>query len=186
MKRRGLVAALGCWPVVRLLAQEEPGQAHRKVSANELRRGLAARFPVDFNVPGLVAARIDVGRLLLMPERQRLVATLLASITDLATRRVVPCDIDVAFALRYEASDQTLRAHHVDVTGLRSPALPPDAAQAWLALLDASVRSAVAEVILHRFTRDELGLADVLGLRPDRITVEDDGVEIWFANKSDH
>lgn len=63
---------------------------------------------------------------------------------------------------------------------MRSPALPPAAAQAWQALLDGVARGAVAEVVLHRFSREDLAMSDLLGLQPGTITIEADGVEIWF------
>jgi hypothetical protein len=183
MRRRLLMAALGCWPATRLLAQEPVGQAHQKISANELRRKLMARFPVDFALPGVLQVRIDARGLLLLPARQRLGARLLARFTEFSTGHVYPCEADLTFAVRYEAADQTLRAHDLEIAGLRSPALPPDTARAWQALLDQVVRGAVDEIILHRFTREELAMPDLLGLQPDQITVERDGLEIWFGNK---
>lgn len=183
MHRRLLIAFATAWPATRLFAQE-PAQAHRKVSAHELREALMARFPVRFAVPGLFDVRLDADRLVLLPARQRIGATLLATATDLSSGRAYPGDMDLTFAVRYEASDQTLRAHQLEVLGLHSPALRPDAVLALQALLDRVARNAVDEVVLHRFSPAELQLPDVLGLRPDRITIEGDGVEIWFAPKA--
>jgi hypothetical protein len=184
MHRRLLIAALGCWPAARVLAQDEPGRPHQKISANELRKTLATRFPLRFALPGLLDVQVDAPRLLLLPARQRLGATVLARVTDLSTRQVQACEMDWVFALRYEAADQTLRAHDLEIIGLRSRGLPPEAAQAWQALLGGVARDAVDEVILHRFSRGELALADTLGFEPDKIAVEDDGLMIWFGPKA--
>lgn len=174
---------LGCCAATQLLAQDEPARPHQKISANELRRTLASRFPIDFGVPGLFDVKLDVRDLSLLPASQRLGTTLVAKVFDVAKRQAVPGEMDVTFALRYEAADRTLRAHALNVSGLRSPALAPEDGQAWQALLDQLVRTTLAELILHRFSRAELQLPDTLGFRPDRITVEEDGVELWFAPK---
>lgn len=183
MHRRLLIALPGCWAATRLLAQE-PDQAHRRISAGELRKSLGARFPLRFAVPGLFDVRLDVDRLILLPARQRLGAALLARVTDLATGRVIPGDLDLTFAVRYEATDRTLRAHRLEVLALHSPALAPDAAPLLQAVLDGVARNAVDEVVLHRFSPDELQMSDLLGLEPERITIESDGVEIWFRQKA--
>jgi hypothetical protein len=183
MHRRKLISALACWPATRVLAQDDAGRPHRKVSADQLGRTLAARFPVRFGLPGLFDIQVHSPRLLLLPARQRLGATVLARVGDLTARRVYPGEIDVLFALRYEATDQTVRAHDIAISGLRSSAMPPDAAQAWRALLDNVLRGALVELVLHRFSREELAVPDLLGLQPETMTIEDDGVEIWFAPK---
>ena len=183
MHRRLLIALPGCWAATRLLAQESD-QAHRKISADELRKSLVARFPLHFAVPGLFDVRVDADRLILLPTRQRLGAALVARVTDLATGRIVPGDMDLTFAVRYEATDQTLRAHRLEVLALHSPALAPDAAPVLQALLDGVARNAVDEVVLHRFSPRELQFTDVLGLEPEKITIESDGVEIWFKTKA--
>lgn len=183
MHRRLLIAALGCWPATRLLAQDEASRPRQKVSAGAIWKAMSARFPVSFAFPGLLDLRIDARRLLLLPERQRLGAALAARVTDLSTGRVYPGDLDLTFALRFERSDQTLRARNLEVSGLRSPALPPEAAESWQDLLDELARSAMAEVILHRFTPGELALPEAMGFQPEKVTVENDGVEIGFGPK---
>lgn len=172
--------------MVRVPAQEAGAgpRPHQKVSANALRQALMARFPVDVGLPGLFDVRVDARGLLLLPRRQRLGASLHATAADLSTGSVYPCDMDLTFAVRYEASDQSLRAHDLQVLGLRSPALPADTAQALQALLDEVARNAMAEVVLHRFSRGELALPDAMGLQPGRITVERDGLEIGFEPKA--
>jgi hypothetical protein len=135
-------------------------------------------------LPGLLDIQVDAPRLLLLPARQRVGATVLARVSDLSTRQVHTGEMDLVFAVRYEAADQTLRAHELEILGLRSPGLPPQAGQAWQALLSGVARDAMAEVILHRFSRGELAVPDLLGFQPEKITVQDDGVVIWFGPKA--
>jgi hypothetical protein len=181
MHRRLLICAIAGWPATRLLAQDDAGRPHRKVSERELRKALGARFPLRFGVPGLFDVQVNVPRLQLLPARQRLGATVPAVVDEAGSGRAYRCEMDLLFALRWEAADRTLRAHHLDVVGLRSPALRPRDAQAWQALLQDLTRNAVGEIVLHRFSAEDLALPDALGLRPETITVEDDGIEIWFG-----
>ena len=180
MRRRLVLASVAGWAALRVAAQQT-GQAHHRISAHELRRGLKTRFPIDFGLPGLFVVQVNAGRLVLLPERQRAAVTLVARIADIASGQASTGNIDLGFAVRYEASDQTLRAHDIQVVGLQSPALPPDTAQLLQSLLGDAARRAVADVVLHRFTAQELKMPDLLGLRPDRITIERDAVEVWFA-----
>ena len=175
-----LMTALACWPATRALAQGETARPHQKISARELRQALAARFPLRFALADLLDVQVDAPRLLLWPARQRVGATVDARVTDLSSRRAYTGEMDLAFAVRYEAADRSLRAYHLDILGLRSPGLPPEAAEAWRALLSDVARDAVGEVVLHRLSRGDLAMADSLGFEPEKITVEDDGVMIWF------
>lgn len=184
MRRRLLICAICCCPAGAAFAQDEPSGPRHKVSARELRKELMARFPVRFAVPGLFDARLDATRLLLLPQRQRIGASLDAKLRDLSAGVAYAGEIDLVFAVRWEPSDQTLRAHNLEVLALRAPGLPADAARAWQGLLGNALRGAVNEVVLHRFSAGELALPDLLGVRPDRIVVEDDGLAVWFAPKA--
>lgn len=184
MRRRLLICALGCWPAAGVLAQDEEARPHQKISAKELGKALAARFPMRFELAGLLDVLVDAPRLLLQPARQRLGATFLAKVNELSTGQVYAGEMDGVFAVRYEAADRTLRAYDLEIQGLRSPGLPAQAAQAWLALLDGVAGDAVGELILHQFSPGELALPDALGFEPQKIVVQDDGVVLWFGPKA--
>jgi hypothetical protein len=91
--------------------------------------------------------------------------------------------MDLVFALRYEATDQTLRAHRPEILALRWPGLPPETVRTLQSLLPAMAREAVGEFVLHRFGASELALADTLGFEPQDIEVADDGLVIYFGPK---
>lgn len=184
MHRRLLITAGACWPAARVLAQDDAVRPHRKISAEQLRMALAARFPVRFALSGLLDLQVDAPRVLLLPQRQRVGATVEARVNDRAARRAYACEIDLVFALRYEPADRTLRARDIEIADVRSPGMAPDAAQAWQSLLEGVARDAVSEVVLHRVSREELALPEALGFQPDKITVEGDGVVIWFAPRA--
>lgn len=184
LHRRRLIAALACAPAARLFAQDDPPRPHRKISAAELHDALAAHFPLRFGIEGVFAVQVDAPRLLLLPARQQVGATLQVRLTGDQMQHVDAGELDVVFALRYEASDRTLRAHDLQVLELRWPGLPPETVQMLSALLPQLAREAFGEIVLHRFSRRELALPDAMGFEPGDIVVVDDGLVVWFRPKS--
>jgi hypothetical protein len=180
MHRRLLITALACGLAAAVLAQPRP---RHKISAAQLHEAMGRRFPVRTSLAGLLDLEVSAPRLLLLPGRQKVGATL---VLEAGGRRVQPPrtgEMDVAFALRYEASDRTLRAHQLEILDVRWPGLPSDTAQALQALLPALAREAVGEFILHQFSPRELGLADTMGFEPETIVVVDDGLVVVFGVK---
>jgi hypothetical protein len=184
LRRRHLIAALACWPVTRAFAQDDAARPRHKISAGELHEALSARFPVRFGVTGLVEVRISAPRLLLLPSRNQLGAGLLAQVGGMQMQQAQSAELDVAFSLRYEGADRTLRAYGLEVIGLRAPGLLPETTQLLQRLMPAMAREAVGEVVLHRFTQRELALPETMGFEPGPITVVDDGVVIGFRPRS--
>lgn len=83
--------------------------------------------------------------------------------TGRALRRSHSGTFDVDFALRYEPSDQTIRAYQLNFQNLRISALRP-----------------LASDLLNAY---EPAMADSLGLQPGSITVTDKGLVIGFVLK---
>lgn len=182
MIRRHLIAALSCWPAGRLLAQDEAPRPRHKISAGELYKALSARFPVRLGLTGLFELQVNASRLLLLPARQQLGAALLAQVSGLQAQRAPAGEVDIAFALRYERADQSVRAHRPEVLGVRWPGLAPDAQQLLQGLLPAMAQN-VGEVVLHKLTPRELALADTMGFEPETVEVVEDGLVIVFGPK---
>ena len=182
MRRRHLIVALACCQAATNFAQEAAAPRHR-ISARELHDALSARFPVRFGVTGLVDLRVSAPRLLLLPARNKLGAGLVASIGGMPMQPPQSAELDLAFALRYEPADRTVRAHQLEVLDLRAPGLLPDTAQLLQRLLPALARDAVGEIVLHRFAARELALPETMGFEPDELRVVDDGVVVVFRRK---
>lgn len=180
MKRRLFVTALACWPACGALAGDDPPRPRHRISAGQLHQALSARFPVRFGLGGLLELQVSAPRLHLLPARNRLGAGLVAQLGGL---QVPAGELDVLFALRYEAADRTLRAHGLEILALRWPGLPPATLQALQGALPTVARDAVGEFVLHRFTPRELALADTMGFEPEQVTVVDDGVLVLFGPK---
>jgi hypothetical protein len=183
MDRRLLISALACWPTHRLLAQGEPGRPSYRISAGQLHSALAARFPKRFGPPGLLEVELSAPRLLLLPSRQKLGATVVAELSSRGRLRPEAGEMDVVFALRYEASDQTVRANDLEILDLRWPGLPPQTRETLQVLLPRIAREAVGEVVLHKFSQRDLALADTMGLQPEQMTVVDDGLVVVLGPK---
>ncbi|HSW20215.1 MAG TPA: DUF1439 domain-containing protein [Ramlibacter sp.] len=183
MDRRLIVTALACWPATRVIAQDSVQRPRHKISAAQLHAALSQRFPVRMGLEGLLEIEVSAPGLLLLPRRNQLGATLQAQVSGLQLPQAQTGEVDVAFALRYEAADQTVRAHGLEVLGLRWPGLAPEALQLLQRVLPAMTRDAVGEVVLQKLSARELALADTMGFEPDKMTVVDDGLVISFGPK---
>lgn len=183
MQRRRVLATLAGWPAAQLLAAEEGGRPRHKVSAGELHAALAKRFPLRFGVPGLLDVEVDAAGLLLLPQRNRLGAVLQAELGGAQGAQLPAGEMDIAFALRYEASDRSLRAHDPEILDVRWPLMPRET-ERRLRELSPLMAHRVGEVVLHRFTARDLALPDTMGLEPRELRVVDDGLMVFFGNKT--
>lgn len=113
MQRRQLLTtcahlALGSAGYVALLTAN--AQPSYKVSANQLAQAIGKRFPRSYPVSGLFNLEAQAPQLRFMTEQNRLGAEMAMQALGPALRRAYPGVFDVDFALRYEASDLTIRA----------------------------------------------------------------------------
>jgi hypothetical protein len=184
MKRRATCLALaatvlsGCGlPGARASA---PGY---RVSLRQLQELVDSRFPMRYPVAGLFELSLDAPQLQPLPDLDRLACALTLHAAGPALRRRYEGRVDLDFGLRYEPADQTIRAHHLRVEGLRIDGLTGQAQ----ALLEHSVsdlvRQQMLELVLHKLRPKELALADAMGLQPGAIHVNWDGLVVEFVNK---
>ena len=186
MKRRLLLTAatrlaLGAgvslaWPA----AHAQPGYT---VSAEQLQQMVAQRFPLRYPVPGLLDLDVQAPRLHLLPAQNRLRAEMVVEAAGPALRRTHTGAFDVDFALRYEASDSTIRAHQLHFRHLRFTGLQPAASELLSTYGPALAQQSLREVVLHQLRPQDLALADGLGLQPGSITVTETGLLIGFVAK---
>jgi hypothetical protein len=181
-RRKALIAAAG-WAlaVVPLSAAAQPGY---KISAAQLQQVLARRFPLRYQVAGLLDLQVRAPELLFLPDQNRLGSELAIDASGPALARSSSGFIELDFALRYEPSDMSIRAHHIRVQSVRLPGLPPDAAALIDAYARASAQRALLEVVLHQLQPRDLALADTMGLEPGSITVERNGLSIGFVPRA--
>lgn len=184
MERRLLLAAvLAAWPARQLLAAGEDARPRHKISAATLFEALAKRFPVRAGFGPLLQLQVDAQQLLLQPARNRLGASLSGQLDGLQAGPATRGEVDLVFALRYEPSDRTLRAHQAEVLDVRWPGLAAQSLQPLRSLLREMAQH-VGEVVLHKLEPGDLALAETMGFEPQELRVEDDGLMVFFGPKA--
>ena len=153
------------------------------VSAEQLQQAVAKRFPLRYPVGGLLDLNVQAPRLRLLPETNRLATEMVVQAAGPALRRSYTGAFELDFALRYEASDQSIRAHQLRVNSLRFPDLPPGPSELLNAYGPALAEQTLQDVVLHQLRPQDLALPDAMGLQPGNITVTPKGLAISFVNK---
>ncbi len=180
MDRRLMIAALTCCASAPLRAQDAPARPRHKIPAGELHEALSRRFPVRLGLAGMLQVEISAPMLHLRPARNQLGAGLLAQVRGVQQRPLPAGEMDLVFSLRYEASDQTVRARDPEILDLRWPGMPPETVRALQGILP-RIAGDFGEVVLHRFSARELALPETMGLVPQELAVVDDGLVVFFG-----
>ena len=192
MRRRHFLPTL-CLPLTRQAwaqpADSEPEDApqalpHYKVSAAHLQAAVAPRFPLRYPVPGLLNLDVQAPTLRLLPAQNRLSAEMVVEAAGPVLNRSHSGTLEVEFALRYEATDRTVRAHQLRFKRLQFPSLQPNVVVLLNTYGTALAEGALLEVVLHRMRPQDLALPDGLGMQPGSITVTNEGLTIGFVPKS--
>lgn len=186
MKRR-LLLTLAIWTALGgaglLALPDAHAQPSYTVSSEQLQEAVAQRFPRRYAMGGLLDLTLQAPRLRLLPEQNRLGTEIVVDAAGPALSRSSTGTFDVDFALRYEASDQSIRAHQLRVNSLRLSGLPPGPAALLEAYAPALANQTLLEVVVHKLRPQDLMLADGLGLEPGTITVTAKGLLIGFVTK---
>ncbi len=197
MRRRHFLPIALCLPLTRLAwAQQQPASPepeeedtpqplpHYKVSAARLQAAVAERFPLRFPVEGLMNLDVQVPQLRLLPALNRMGAEMVVHAAGPALQRSHRGTLEVEFALRYEASDHTVRAHQLRLARLQFPSLQPGVVALLNTYGPALAERTLLEVVLHTLRPQDLALPDTLGMQPGSITVTREGLTIGFVPKA--
>lgn len=149
-----------------------------------LQTEVAKRFPLRYPVAGLVNLDLAAPRLGLLPEQNRLRAQMPVTAAGAALAGTQQGSFTVDFGLRYEHSDRSLRAHQLKVYRFRFPGLPAEALDLLNTYAPALAEQALREVVLYQLQPRETAMADLLGLRPGRISVTAQGLLVELAIQS--
>ena len=125
MKRRSILSAAGwlAWTGLGYASSRAADQPVHKVSIEQLQRVIAGHFPARYPVGNLVNLEVEAPRLRLLPELNRLASEMVLHAAGPSLRRSYRGSFDVDFALRYEPSDQSIRAHELRMHSFRLPGL---------------------------------------------------------------
>ena len=163
------------------------GNAHAqpsyKVSAEQLQQAVAKRFPRKYPVGGLLELSLLTPQLRMLPEQNRLGVETVVEGAGPALKRSYSGVFNMDFALRYEASDLTVRASQLRVNALRFDDLPPGPSALLAAYGPSLAEQSLQNVVLHQLKAQDLAMADGMGLQPGSITVTAGGLVIGFVNK---
>jgi hypothetical protein len=183
-RRRWLGAAiwLMCGGIACAVSRAVAAPVH-KISAEQMQRLVAQRFPLRYPVGDLFELEVEAPQLRLQPELNRIDSEMVLAVTGPALRRTYRGSFDVDFALRYEASDLSIRAHELRAHSFRIPGVAPPTLKLLDAYAQALAEQALLEVVLHRLRQRDLELADAMGLQPGDITVTPEGLTIGFVPK---
>ena len=153
------------------------------VPLETIQDAVAQKFPRNVPVQGLLDFTLQAPRLRLLPEVNRLAAVLPVTAAGPALRRSHEGSVELEFALRYEASDRTLRAHQIRLGALEFPSLRPEVAGLLKAYGPALAEQALGEVTLHQLRPQDTAMLDGLGMQPGAITVTAQGLVVAFESK---
>jgi hypothetical protein len=176
----GLVWAQPTTPEPEDASQPPP---HYNVSATQLQAGVAQRFPMRFPVQGLMNLDVQVPQLRLLPAVNRLGAVMDVVAAGPALERTHQGTLDVEFALRYEATDRTVRAHQLRFKRLLFPTLQPSVVALLNTYGPALAQQTLLEVVVHTLRPQDLALPDALGMQPGSMTITTEGLTIGFVPK---
>jgi hypothetical protein len=194
-RRRFLLSLALCLPLSRLTwaasSDDAPFEPDEKpqalpsytLSAAQLQRAVAERFPMRYPVPGVLNMDMQAPQLRLLPALNSLGAEMVVDVAGPALRTSHQGTLAVEFALRYEASDLTVRAHQLRFKRLTMPSLQPGVVALLNGYGPALTERALLEVVVHQLQPQDLALPNGLGMRPGTITVTDAGLVIGFVPK---
>lgn len=164
-------------------AEPAPTPPRITVPQDLLQTEVAKRFPVRYPVAGLVNLDLGAPRLGLLPAQNRLRAEMPVTAAGAALARTQQGSFTVDFALRYEHSDRSLRAHQLKVYRFRFPGLQPEAVDLLNTYAPALAEQSLREVVLYQLPQKEAAMADLLGLRPGQITVTEQGLLVELVQR---
>ena len=163
--------------------QAARGQPSYTVPLEQLQDAVAQKFPRSVQVASLLELTVQAPRLRLLPAVNRLQAAMAVEASGPALRRSHTGAFDVEFALRYEPSDRSLRAHQLRLGRLDFPGLKPAAAELLNTYGPLLAEQSLREITLHRLRPQDTAVLDGLGLQPGAITVTDQGLVVAFERK---
>ena len=192
MRRRHFLPIPLCLPLTRLAWAQpsvpEPEGApqalpHYNISAAQLQAGVAQRFPMRFPVQGLMNLDVQVPQLRLLLAVNRLGAVMDVVAAGPALERTHQGTLDLEFALRYEATDHTVRAHQLRFNRLLFPTLQPGVVALLNTYGPALTQQTLLKVVVHTLRPQDLALPDALGMQHGSMTVTTEGLTIGFVPK---
>ena len=154
------------------------------VSTAKLQSMLAQRFPKQYPVAGLLQIQLQTPQLTMLAERNTIQALLDAQLSGPVLKAVYKGQLNVDFALRYEPTDRTLRAHQIKLNSLQMQGLAPAMSEMLSTYATALADQALGQVVLYQLEEKDLALVDAMSMEPGAITVTPEGLTVSMVQKS--
>ena len=156
---------------------------HVIVAEEKLQQAVAQRFPRQYPVAGLLQLQLQAPSLQLLPDVNLIKAQFTTSLSGPVLKQSYGGRMEVDFALRYEASDRTVRAHSITVHRLELDGLPPALAEMLTTYGGGIATQALGEMVLYPMQDKDLALMDALDMQPGAMRVTPQGLEIALERK---
>lgn len=179
----GRCLAMGALAATLLACSAVTAQPRFTVSKDQLQQVVAKRFPMRYPIAGLLDLAVQAPEIQLLPEKNRLSATMAVEASGPALNRKQAGTFEVEFALRYEVSDRTLRATALRFKRLTFPGLRPEASEMLNLYGQALSEKALLEVTLHQLRQQDMAMAEAMGMQPGSISVTQQGLVFDFVAK---
>lgn len=177
--RRAVMLAL--MAPVALAACSSMGSGPRQVDVSERRLLdlISRQFPLKRRYLEWFEMELSAPSLRLMPEENRIGTRLnFAASTLLNRSHPWTGQIALSYALRYEASDQTVRLDAVRLDGIDLQGTPSVYAQPLRGAVNQLAENLLQGLVVHQFKPQELRLVEGMGYQPGVLTVVAGGLRL--------
>ncbi len=183
MFRRRFLLAAAATSTLWISACSQAVPTKISVTQAQLEQGLAAHFPKQFPIAGLLQLEMQQPQLILVPATNQLETTLVVTLSGPALRQNFHGQMHVRFGLYYQPKDRSVRAQRVEVLSLQLQDAAPALADMVQTYGQRVAQQALQDFPLYQVKPEELELADSLGLQPGAITVTEQGLDVAIVQK---
>ncbi|MEJ7932361.1 hypothetical protein WG922_20480 [Ramlibacter sp. AN1015] len=154
-----------------------------RISTQELQERLREHVPLQHGIPGIVSVDARVAAVRTLPQSNRLAAKVAFNASGPLLPQTWYGSFDLLFGLRWEPTDQTLRAQQLEVQSLRLPMVMGRSAELLEGAINALARQLAGDLVVHRLGREEAQRLERFGVQPQAITVTPEGLVIGLARE---
>lgn len=177
--RRAVVLSLLTPLALAACSSMRSGPRQVDVSERRLFDAISRLFPVKKRYPEVFEMELSSPSLRLMPEENRIGTRLnFAASTLLNRSQPWTGQVALSYALRYEASDQTVRLDAVRLDGLDLQGAPAAYAQPLRGAVNQVAENLLQGLVVYRFKPEDLRTVEGMGYQPGLLTVVPGGLRL--------
>ena len=154
-----------------------------EITREQLLARLAQHFPMRNQVLDLFEVTAEAPKLILQPDHDRVLADIDLAARDKLFGRQYRGSLWLSFGLRHEPRDQTIRLDRVRIDKVAFKGLPEGYERHLTKLGSWLTEDRLQDHVVHRFTPDQLHMADQHGLSVTDIKVTERGLAVMLSPK---